>query len=41
VVNWWSKKEAAGSGKMFMDVTQHHADVHILLPAFMRCTGAM
>ena len=41
VVNRWSKKEAAGTSKMSMDMTQYYADIHILLPAFMRYTGAM
>ena len=41
VVNRWSKKEAAGSSKPSMDMTQYYAEVHILLPAFMRYTGAM
>ena len=41
VVNRWSKKEAAGASKMSLDMTQHHADIHVLLPAFMRYTGAM
>jgi hypothetical protein len=41
VVNRWSKKEASGAGKMSMDMTQHCADVHIPLPAFLRCIGAV
>ena len=41
VVNRWSKKEAAGTSKPSMDMTQYYAEVHILLPAFMRYTGAM
>jgi hypothetical protein len=41
VVNRWSKKEASGVSKPSMDMTQCHADVHVLLPSFMRHTGAM
>ena len=41
VVNRWSKKEASGSRKPSMDMTQYYADVHILLPSFLRYTGAM
>jgi hypothetical protein len=41
VPNRWSKKEAAGLGKMSMDVTQCHADVHVLLPSFVCCTVSM
>jgi putative protein kinase ArgK-like GTPase of G3E family len=41
VVNRWSRKEAAGTSKMSMDMTQYYADIHILLPAFLRYTGAM
>jgi hypothetical protein len=41
VVNRWSKKEAAGTSKVSLDMTQYYAEVHILLPAFKRYTGAM
>ena len=41
VVNRWSRKEASGTGKASMDMTQYYAEVHILLPSFMRYTGAM
>jgi hypothetical protein len=41
VVNRWSRKEASGTSKASMDMTQCHADVHVLLPSFMRYTGAM
>ena len=41
VVNRWSRKEASGTGKGSMDMTQYYAEVHILLPSFMRYTGAM
>ncbi len=41
VVNRWSRKEASGTSKVSMDMTQCHADTHVLLPSFMRCTGAM
>ena len=41
VVNRWSRKEASGMGKASMDMTQYYAEVHILLPSFMRYTGAM
>ena len=41
VVNRWSRKEASGRGKSSMDMMQYYAEVHILLPSFMRYTGAM
>ena len=41
VVNRWAKKEAAGTGKPAMGMPQYYAEIHILLPAFMRYTGAM
>ena len=41
VVNRWAKKEAAGTCKMSMDMPQAYAEIHILLPSFMRYTGAM
>jgi hypothetical protein len=41
VVNRWSKKEASGTSKPSMDMTQYYAEIHILLPSFMRYTGAM
>ncbi len=41
VVNRWAKKEASGVSKPSMGMTQYYADIHILLPSFMRYTGAM
>ena len=41
VVNRWSKKEASGTSKPSMDMAQYYAEIHILLPAFLRYTGAM
>jgi hypothetical protein len=41
VVNRWSKKEAAGTSKPSMDMTQYYAEIDFLLPSFMRYTGAM
>lgn len=41
VVNRWAKKEAAGTGKPAMGMPQYYAEIHILLPSFMRYTGAM
>jgi hypothetical protein len=41
VVNRWSKKEASGTSKASMDMAQYYAEIHILLPAFLRYTGAM
>ena len=41
VVNRWSRKEASGMEKASMDMTQYHAEVRVLLPSFMRYTGAM
>jgi hypothetical protein len=41
VANRWARKEALGTGRVSMDMTQHHADAHTLLPSHMRCTGAM
>jgi hypothetical protein len=41
VVNRWSKKEAAGTGKPSMEMIQSYAEIHILhLPSFMRYTRA-
>jgi hypothetical protein len=41
VVNRWSRKEASGTSKVSMDMTQYYADIHILLPSCLRYTGAM
>ena len=35
VVNRWPKKEASGTGKASIEMTQYYAKVHILLPSFM------
>jgi hypothetical protein len=42
MVNRWSKKEApAGTSKPSMEMNQYYAEIHILLPSFMRYTEAM
>jgi hypothetical protein len=41
VVNRWSKKEAAGTSKPSMEMTQYYAEIHIILPSFMHYTGVM
>ena len=41
VVNRWTKKEAAGTGRPSHQMKHHYADVNILLPIFRRYTMAM
>jgi hypothetical protein len=41
VVNHWSKKEADRMSKPSMEMNQYYAEIHILLPSFMRYTEAM
>jgi hypothetical protein len=40
-VNRSFKKEAAGTSKPSREMNQYYAEIHILLPFFMRYTGAM